>query len=157
MCCMFKHVAPRVPTRCPPSCHNENSKHVFRGKKKRNTVSSVAWFEDFFKKKKIHAYPMGLHARPVHPGSCIRVAWFEDESWSYFQKGTDSLLAYDFEKMEWRSLNDLIPSANDSFSERISKIQSSFMSEENKKSEMAKYLLTGKWSPFSLYLFSGSF
>jgi hypothetical protein len=46
--------------------------------------------------------------------------------------------------MEWRSLNDLIPSANDSFSERISKIQSSFMSEENKKSEIAKYLLTGK-------------
>ena len=122
-----------------------------------------SWFGDFYKGKPGWIYHLDLgwiyYTKYTQQSSwCWHpvLSWFwissstypyvllEDESWSYFQKGTDSLLAYDFEKMEWRSLDDLIPSANDSFSERISKIQSSFMSEENKKSEMAKYLLTGE-------------
>ena len=122
-----------------------------------------SWFGDFYKSKPGWIYHLDLgwiyYAKYTQQSSwCWHpvLSWFwisnttypyvllEDESWSYFQMGTNSLLAYDFEKMEWRSLNDLIPSANDSFSERISKIQSSFMSEENKKSEIAKYLLTGK-------------
>ena len=124
---------------------------------------SSSWFGDFYKGKPGWIYHLDLgwiyYAKYTHESSwCWHpvFSWFwissttypyillEDESWSYIKKDTNSLLAYDYGKMEWRSMNDLIPSENDSFSERIFKIQASFMSEENKKSEIAKYLLTGK-------------
>ena len=55
-----------------------------------------------------------------------------------------SFFAYDYTSSEWRGINDLVPNKDDSFKERISKIQNSFKSDELKQKEIFRYLLQGK-------------
>ena len=65
-------------------------------------------------------------------------------AWSYLEDIGGGVFAYDYTSSEWRSLNDLTPNEEDSFKERISKIQNSFKSKELKQKEISRYLLEGK-------------
>ncbi len=118
------------------------------------------WFGDFYKGKPGWVYHRDLgwlrYENYTQTSSwCWHpvLSWFwvsessfphvflESGEWAYLKR--DSTLAFDYAGHQWWDLNDLIPSPDDSFSERVSKIQNSFLSSAKKNKAIANYLIKG--------------
>ena len=76
--------------------------------------------------------------------STFPYVYLESGKWCFLEMNQDPVLAYNYEKHEWKNLDQLVFSQNDTLSERLSKIHNSFFSDEVKEQLVAKYLLLGE-------------
>ena len=124
---------------------------------------SSSWFGDFYKGKPglVYHTKLGwLHYKKYtdvsswcwHPAlswfwvseSTFPFIYLGDKKWSYLDLSGELVLVYDYEKEEWRELNQLVFSSTDTLAQRLAKIHNSFFSDEEKEKLVAKYLLLGE-------------